>query len=67
MTVLDAMIASGGLTAFASGNRTKLIRKVNGTDVSTTLRLSDLLKDGDLSANIELQPGDTIIIPQSFF
>ena len=67
MTVLDAMIASGGLTPFASGNRAKLIRKVNGKDVSTTLRLSDLLKDGDLSANIELQPGDTIIIPQSFF
>jgi polysaccharide export outer membrane protein len=67
MTVLDAMIASGGLTPFASGNRAKLIRKVNGKDVSTTLRLSDLLKDGDLSANAELQPGDTIIIPQSFF
>jgi polysaccharide export outer membrane protein len=67
MTVLDAMIASGGLTPFASGNRTKLIRKINGKDVSTTLRLSDLLKDGDLSANVELQPGDTIIIPQSLF
>lgn len=67
MTVLDAMIASGGLTPYASGNRAKLIRKVNGKDVSTTLRLSDLLKDGDLSANTELQPGDTIIIPQSFF
>jgi len=67
MTVLDAMIASGGLTPFASGNRAKLIRKVNGKDVSTTLRLSDLLKEGDLSANAELQPGDTIIIPQSFF
>jgi polysaccharide biosynthesis/export protein len=67
MTVLDAMIASGGLTAYASGNRAKLVRKVNGKDVSTTLRLSDLLKDGDLSANAELQPGDVIIIPQSFF
>ena len=67
MTALDAMIATGGLTPFASGNRTKLIRKVNGRDVSTTLRLSDLLKDGDLSANVELRPGDTIIIPQSFF
>jgi len=67
MTVLDAMIASGGLTPYASGNRAKLIRKVNGKDVVTTLRLSDLLKDGDLSANTELQPGDTIIIPQSFF
>ncbi|MEO6023862.1 MAG: XrtA/PEP-CTERM system exopolysaccharide export protein [Burkholderiales bacterium] len=67
MTVLDAMIASGGMTPFASGNRAKLIRKVNGRDVSTRLRLSDLLEDGDLSANTELQPGDTIIIPQSFF
>jgi polysaccharide export outer membrane protein len=67
MTVLDAMIASGGLTPFASGNRAKLIRKVNGKDVTTTLRISDLLKEGDLSANAELQPGDTIIIPQSFF
>jgi polysaccharide export outer membrane protein len=67
MTVLDAMIATGGLTPFASGNRAKLIRKVNGRDVSTTLRISDLLKDGDLSANTELRPGDTIIIPQSFF
>ena len=65
--LLDAMIATGGLTPFASGNRTKLIRKVNGRDVSTTLRLSDLLKDGDLSANVELRPGDPIIIPQSFF
>jgi polysaccharide biosynthesis/export protein len=67
MTVLDAMIASGGLTPFASGNRAKLIRKINGKDTITVLRLSDLLKDGDLSANTELQPGDTIIIPQSFF
>src|SRR5258705_5325267 len=67
MSVLDSMIAVGGLTPYASGNRAKLIRKVNGKDVSTTLRLSDLLKDGDLSANAELQPGDTIIIPQSFF
>ncbi len=67
MTVLDAMIAAGGLTPFASGNRAKLVRKANGKEVSTTLRLSDLLKDGDLTANTELQPGDIIIIPQSFF
>jgi polysaccharide export outer membrane protein len=67
MSVLDAMIAVGGLTPYASGNRAKLVRKVNGKDVETTLRLSDLLKSGDLSANTELQPGDIIIIPQSFF
>ena len=67
MTVLDAMIAVGGLTPYASGNRAKLVRRVNGKEVETTLRISDLLKSGDLSANAELQPGDIIIIPQSFF
>ncbi|HET7085349.1 MAG TPA: XrtA/PEP-CTERM system exopolysaccharide export protein [Rhizomicrobium sp.] len=67
MTVLDAMIAVGGLTPYASGNRAKLVRHTGGKEVSTTLRLSDLLKDGDLSANADLQPGDIIIIPQSFF
>ena len=66
-TVLDAMIAVGGLTPYASGNRAKLVRKTTGKEISTTLRISDLLKDGDLSANTELQPGDIIIIPQSFF
>jgi polysaccharide export outer membrane protein len=67
MTVLDAMIAVGGLTPYASGNRAKLVRKLNGKETETTLRLSDLLKSGDLGANAELQPGDIIIIPQSFF
>ena len=67
MTVLDAMISVGGLTPYASGNRAKLVRRVNGKEVETTLRISDLLKSGDLSANAELQPGDIIIIPQSFF
>ena len=67
MTVLDAMIAVGGLTPYASGNRAKLVRRINGKETETTLRLSDLLKSGDLSANAELQPGDIIIIPQSFF
>jgi polysaccharide export outer membrane protein len=67
MTVLDAMISVGGLTPYASGNRAKLVRRVGGKETETTLRLSDLLKSGDLSANTELQPGDIIIIPQSFF
>ena len=67
MTVLDAMIAAGGLTPYASGNRAKLVRKTAGKEVTTTLRLNDLLKDGDMAANTELQPGDIIIIPQSFF
>ena len=67
MTVLDAMISVGGLTPYASGNRAKLVRRVGGKETETTLRLSDLLKSGDLSANTDLQPGDIIIIPQSFF
>jgi polysaccharide export outer membrane protein len=67
MTVLDAMIAVGGLTQYAAGNRTKLTRTVNGQPVTTTLRLQDLLEDADLSANQPLAPGDIIMIPQSFF
>jgi polysaccharide export outer membrane protein len=67
MTVLDAMIAAGGLTPFASGNRTQLVRRVDGKEINTTVRVSDLLKSGDLTANTDLRPGDIIIIPQSFF
>ncbi len=67
MSVLDALIAVGGLTRFASGNHTVLVRNVNGRQTQTILRLDDLIKDGDVSANVPLKPGDVIIIPQSFF
>ena len=67
MSILDAMIEVGGLNTFASGNQTKLVRMINGQQVTTVVRLRSLLDDGDLSANIALQPGDIIIIPQSFF
>jgi len=67
MTLLDAMIAVGGLTPYASGNRAKLVRNVSGHQESEIVRLTDLLKDGDMSANTDLQPGDIIIIPQAFF
>lgn len=69
MTVLDAMIAVGGLSEYASGNKAKLIRfdKTAGTQREYSLRLSDLLKDGDSSANVLLMPGDVIIIPESAF
>jgi polysaccharide export outer membrane protein len=67
MTVLDAMIAVGGLTPYAAGNRSKLVRNVDGHQVSSTIRLTDLLKDGDMSANTGLQPWDIIIIPQTYF
>lgn len=67
MTVLDAMIAVGGLTPLASGDRATLVRYVNGKQVSYGLRLDDLIKDGDMSANAPLAPGDVIIIPQAYF
>ncbi|RXZ65765.1 XrtA/PEP-CTERM system exopolysaccharide export protein [Pelagerythrobacter rhizovicinus] len=69
MTVLDAMIAVGGLSEFAAGNRAKLIRfdKQAGHQREYALRLGDLLKDGDSRANVMLHPGDVIIIPESMF
>ena len=69
MTVLDAMIAVGGLNEFAAGNRAKLIRldRDSGEQVEYRLRLSDLIRRGDASANVLLMPGDTIIIPESRF
>lgn len=68
MTVLDAMIQVGGLTTFAAGNRTVLIRRKAGSEAENYLvRLDDLLKGGDVSANVKLLPGDIIIIPQSWF
>jgi polysaccharide export outer membrane protein len=69
MTVLDAMIAVGGLSEYASGNRSKLIRfdKQSGQQKEYALKLGDLLKNGDSKANVLLMPGDVIIIPESFF
>ena len=69
MTVLDAMISVGGLSEFAAGNRARLARydRNTGRQREFKLRLSDLLKNGDTSANVRLEPGDVIIIPESMF
>jgi polysaccharide biosynthesis/export protein len=67
MTLLDAMIATGGLTPLAAGDRATLVRYVNGKQESFGVKLDDLLRDGDMSANAPLAPGDVIIIPQSYF
>jgi polysaccharide export outer membrane protein len=68
MTVLDVMIAVGGLTQYAAGNRARLIRTVGrGIKETYALELDRLLKDGDVSANVPLEPGDIVIIPQTFF
>lgn len=67
MTVLDVMLGVGGLTEFASGNRAKLIRGRGQDQVTYRLRLNDLLKRGDVSANVSVRPGDVILIPESLF
>jgi polysaccharide biosynthesis/export protein len=68
MTLLDVMIATKGLTKYASGNRAIIVRTdPSGAQQSIKVRLSDLIKDGDISQNIEMSPGDTLIIPQSWF
>jgi len=66
MTVLDVMIAVGGLTDFADGNRAVLLRPTD-TNGQYTVRLRDLVKRGDVSANVDVKPGDVLIIPQSWF
>ena len=67
MTLLDVMIAVGGLTEFAAGNRSKLVRRVDGETLEATVRLQDLIQEGDITANIPVAPGDVIIIPEAWF
>ena len=67
MTILDVMIAVGGLSEFAAGNKAKVIRKTADGDVEIRVKLNDLLNDGDTTQNIKMMPGDVLIIPQSFF
>jgi polysaccharide export outer membrane protein len=67
MTVLDVVIAVGGLTEFAAGNNTTLVRLVEGQQKQYRVRLDDLIEDGDISANVDMFPGDVLIIPEAFF
>ncbi len=67
MTLLDLMIATNGITAYADGNNSVLIRTVDGQEVTYSLRLDDLIKDGDISANMSMMPGDILIIAESWF
>ena len=68
MTLLDVMIEVGGLTDFAAGNRSKVVRKTpDGRSEEYRVRLDDLLNDGDMSQNIQMRPGDVVVIPESFF
>jgi polysaccharide export outer membrane protein len=69
MTLLDAMIQVGGLSQNAAGNRARLIRhdRASGKQIEYDLKIARLLKKGDISANVRLEPGDIIIIPESMF
>ena len=67
MTALDVMIAVGGLTKYADGDRAVLVRVVNGQQQSYQVHLDSLVRDGDVSQNVAMQPGDIVIIPQRFF
>jgi polysaccharide export outer membrane protein len=66
MSLLDVMIQAGGLTDFADGNGAVLVRGSEGGK-QYSVRLKDLLKRGDISANVDVKPGDIIIVPQSWF
>jgi polysaccharide export outer membrane protein len=67
MTVLDVMIAVGGLGEFAAGNRAVIMRKEGEQQLRIPVRLTDLMNDGDISANVTMRPGDVLIIPESRF
>ena len=67
MTLLDVMIEVGGLADGAAGNRAKIIRKSGDRELEIPVRIYDLLNKGKISANVELRPGDVLIIPQSLF
>ena len=67
MTLVDLMIAVGGITDFAAGNRASILRVVEGKPQQFGVRIEDLIKDGDISANVDMRPGDVLIIPESWF
>jgi polysaccharide export outer membrane protein len=67
MTLLDVMIAVGGITDFAAGNRATITRVVEGEQRQFRVRLDDLLRDGDIQANVKVLPGDILTIPEAWF
>jgi len=67
MTVLDAVLSVGGLSQFASGNRARIVRIVNGQEQVIHVKLTDLMNNGDIHENVPLKPGDVVVVPQSMF
>lgn len=67
LTALDMVLAVGGLTEFAAGNRAKIIRQIDGKSTTIRLRLNDLINKGHMHKDVELLPGDVVVVPQSLF
>lgn len=67
MSLMDVMIAVGGLAEFAAGNSASVVRNIDGKQHKIEVRLNDLLKKGDITANMPMRPGDVLIVPESFF
>lgn len=67
MSLMDVLITVGGITEFAAGNKASIIRNVDGKQEKLNVRLDDLIRDGDISANMPMRPGDVLVIPESFF
>jgi len=67
MHVLDLLLATGGMTDFAAGNRARIVRNQNGKQVEIKVKLANLVNKGDMTQNIELAAGDVLIVPESRF
>lgn len=67
MSLMDVLITVGGITEFAAGNKASIIRTVDGKQEKLNVRLDDLIRQGDISANMPMRPGDVLVIPESFF
>jgi len=67
MSLMDVLIAVGGITDYAAGNKARIVRTIGGKQEKLPVRLQDLIRDGDISANMAMRPGDVLVIPESFF
>jgi polysaccharide export outer membrane protein len=67
MTVLDAVLQSGGLAQYAAGNRAKIVRTQAGKETEIKIRLEALVNGGDMKQNLQLQPGDVLVVPETRF
>jgi polysaccharide export outer membrane protein len=67
MTVLDAVLAVGGLSQFAAGNRAHLVRSAHGREQNINVKLEALVNNGDMKQNLPLQPGDVLVVPETRF